>query len=116
VTTDDISQPSVKDSGSSDVQHTITESSRTTIGAAIAIAGVGMTACLWLNNTISAGQRRQELDHLATQSALAATNERLARLESSIADRWTETEMRAWVREFRASNPSTIVVPAIDGR
>lgn len=101
---------------STGVEHTITQQSRTTIGAAIGVGLVGLSACLWLNNTLKDGQTRQALDHQAVMAAQTALTERMARLELSINDRWSETEMRAWVRELRASNPTGIVVPAIDGR
>lgn len=98
----------VKVAGSTDVGTYISQNSRTTIGAAIAVAGVVLSACLWLNATLqgitfSVERLSDRLDRMAEWE------KRLTVVERDGSQNWQK-----WVPLFRALNPA-LVIPNPDG-
>lgn len=110
-----------------DSHNVLTKSSRTTIGAACAVASVVLTLLFYMNSllseqsrVISAGQFQQKLDIQALLAKIDTMSQRIDRAEAierrvvAIEREGTEA-VRAWIAVLRASNP-TMSIPTMDSR
>lgn len=83
----------------------IDQGTKTTLAVTALCVSAFLSGAAWINNSIGAVERSQ----LQTNSALEMIDYRLKTLEAragaDAGDKWTRSDMRAWVREYRASNP-----------